>query len=553
MPITIPEQLRKDDFRFILLRPREKRPFELDWVGVNNYKYDDPKLINHISNDGNYGVVAGGNANLIIIDADTDEVAKAVEDRLLPTFTCKTGRPGGGGRHYYYLADRPLTDEDNIRLTDGGKASLGDVQAWHKQIVGPGSIHPTGGIYEVINPSDIAPVAYSEIKATLDRFTKPRNQSTVVTEPVEVLAFTEQYLKMSDVVTLANLKKTAEGWQGPHPVHGSEGGTNLTINESENVWHCHRCGSGGTPLQFLAVTMGVLQCEDCKGTGFLVGENFKKVREEAIRKYGKTVMPSLQPKPALAPNGSVTDGMPKPNQWSPTVYGMAIMQKYNFVTFSDNKQIRVYSVGAYIPGGEIVIEREAQTLLGYDVRIQKIREITSYISKQTYIDRKQWENTTPPKLIPLKNGVFDIMEMKFLPHSADYHFTTKIPVEYNPDAKCPLIDKFLSEVTANEKDAKTLVEFLAYCLYRAMPISRSIILTGSGANGKSTWLNTMTEFLGEENVAHTELIELEKDKFAKADLHGKLANLCWEISSAASRVRGYSKSLPAVSIRLEAR
>lgn len=48
---------------------------------------------------------------------------------------------------------------------------------------------------------------------------------------------------------------------------------------------------------------------------------------------------------------------------------------------------------------------------------------------------------------------------------------------------------------------------------------------GKGDNGKSTFLKVFEHFLGLENKSHASLQELNSDKFAIADLHGKSANI----------------------------
>jgi hypothetical protein len=76
-----------------------------------------------------------------------------------------------------------------------------------------------------------------------------------------------------DLVTLAThygmglSPKSATEDHGSHPVHGSDTGTNVSINPAGQVWHCFRHSSGGGPLDFLAVCEGVLPCEQAKPGG----------------------------------------------------------------------------------------------------------------------------------------------------------------------------------------------------------------------------------------------------------------------------------------------
>lgn len=51
------------------------------------------------------------------------------------------------------------------------------------------------------------------------------------------------------------------------------------------------------------------------------------------------------------------------------------------------------------------------------------------------------------------------------------------------------------------------------------------MLVGSGANGKTTFLNIIIKVLGRHNCSFRSLQELMENRFAPADLYGKLANI----------------------------
>jgi hypothetical protein len=61
--------------------------------------------------------------------------------------------------------------------------------------------------------------------------------------------------------------KSATEVCGSHPVHGSDTGTNVSINSAAQVWHCFRHSSGGGPVEFVAVCEGLLPCEQAKPGG----------------------------------------------------------------------------------------------------------------------------------------------------------------------------------------------------------------------------------------------------------------------------------------------
>ena len=63
-------------------------------------------------------------------------------------------------------------------------------------------------------------------------------------------------------------------------------------------------------------------------------------------------------------------------------------------------------------------------------------------------------------------------------------------------------------------------------------IQKAILLVGEGANGKSVYLAALRTFLGRANVAAETLHRLESNRFAVAQLVGKLANICPDLPSA---------------------
>lgn len=265
----IPEKLRDETHRFIKVAENGKQPIEKGWVKTTNYSYKNKKLQEHLKNGGNYGVL-GGHGNLVILDCDTKELVEIAETCLPETLTIETG---SGGRHYYYKSkdlDKPL------RLKDVGGKNVGDIQGMGKQVVGPTCIHPNGKKYRVIKDININKVTKQMLKGVFSEYLAKNG----TTQKNQVNTFDET-LSITRVVPTTGLKKRGEEYQGAHPVHGSDGGNNFTINPSKNVWFCFRHDIGGGPLSFIAIKEGIINCGDD-----LDGENFKKTLEIARDKYG---------------------------------------------------------------------------------------------------------------------------------------------------------------------------------------------------------------------------------------------------------------------------
>jgi len=213
---------------------------------------------------------------------------------------------------------------------------------------------------------------------------------------------------------------------------------------------------------------------------------------------------------------------------------------YNFITMNDTKEIFYYNNGKYHSKGENGIRKIGEDYMEDLSSKHAKNEVVDHIRDKNYQSREIF--TTPVHLINMENGVFNLRTKKLMPHNPNYFFINEIPVKYNPDAKCPKIMKFLSEV-AKEKDIPVIQEFTGYLLYRNYIFHKALLLLGGGKNGKSVLINLLKTFVGKKNTSDKELQALANDKFASSKLYGKLLNAAADISAAALNQTGKFKAL----------
>ena len=145
--------------------------------------------------------------------------------------------------------------------------------------------------------------------------------------------------------------------------------------------------------------------------------------------------------------------------------------------------------------------------------------------------------THSPEILNVKNGLLDLSPVRenkqpVLREHSPYHVSfAQIPVNYDPNIDDDTVYNFLLELLP-EEDVDELMKAIGYALIPKTDYDKAILLYGKGGNGKSTVLDLITAFLGEENCSFKSLDDLEKDKFAVAGLHGKLANINADIGSA---------------------
>lgn len=220
-------------------------------------------------------------------------------------------------------------------------------------------------------------------------------------------------------------------------------------------------------------------------------------------------------------------------------FSKILITKYTLFTFNDTDEIFVYSDGIY-EFGDKKIMGFIQKVLGKYAKIHRINEILAHVRRQTY--KKRADIQEEKNMICLENGVLNLTTLKIEKHSSSYIFFNKIPVHYVEKADCLVIKTFLSEIVASD-DIPILQEIAGYTLYKNYFIHKAIMLVGGGANGKSTFINLLKTFLGQENCVSIPLHHLEEDKFALANLYGKFANLFADLPSRALKNTSIFKML----------
>jgi putative DNA primase/helicase len=157
----------------------------------------------------------------------------------------------------------------------------------------------------------------------------------------------------------------------------------------------------------------------------------------------------------------------------------------------------------------------------------KSEETAKYIAVDAPI---LWERPQRD-VVNVLNGLLDVNTRKLAPHSPDFLSPVQLPMKFDPTARCPQWDDFVAS-TFPEHAEPIAWEIPAWLITPDTSIQKAALLTGEGANGKSTYLRALVAFVGKHNTTAVSLHRLEQDKFAAARLVGKLANICPDLPSA---------------------
>jgi hypothetical protein len=104
-------------------------------------------------------------------------------------------------------------------------------------------------------------------------------------------------------------------------------------------------------------------------------------------------------------------------------------------------------------------------------------------------------------LLNLENGVLNLRTLEFMPHDPDSKLTKLAPVTYDPNADCPKWKAFLQRIfNNNERLIRFVQRAVGYSLTGSTREQCLFFLHGTGANGKSTFLEVIRALLGDYAV-----------------------------------------------------
>lgn len=138
-------------------------------------------------------------------------------------------------------------------------------------------------------------------------------------------------------------------------------------------------------------------------------------------------------------------------------------------------------------------------------------------------------------LINLQNGTFKVspegINLRVF-DPADF-IKYQLPFAYDPKATAPMFEKFLGRVLPEIELQAVIQEFLGYVFIstKVLKLEKTLLLFGTGANGKSVFFDIVNSLLGSQNVSSYSLQSLTNENgYFRAKLGDKLVNYASEIS-----------------------
>ena len=458
-------------FNYIPLKPKSKAPIVQTWQMYQKEKVS-PKLLEAWKKafpNCNWGIVTGKISGIVVIDVDDEEALDNLGFSLdkLNTPIVKTGK----GYHIYFK--HPGDD-----ITVPNKVGIlphVDVRGDGGYVVAPPSIHSNGHKYTWLKPKDT---------------------------PLEELP---QWLLDKILSKPAQTKTNEENWVVKALEGVAEGERNNTAAKL--------CGYFFGKKVPKETVIALMRDWNTKNKPPLDDQELMTIIDSIYKKESHNF---------LTPKG-------KPIIGNIVSY---FLNNHHFIVADDrllmfDKTCYIFDVDKFI-GNWLYRNIGAENNTDYfrNKVIRNLIDACPLENRVSMLDLLTWEKDK----INLRNGVLDVNNMELRPHSPKYYFLHQFPVEYAPEADCPTWKKFL-ETTLDQKYIPTLQEFMGYCLIPNTKFQKAMLLYGTGANGKSIVINTLLHLLGEKYTSTASLDRIQNNRFAAAQLVGKLLNASSETVS----------------------
>ena len=488
--IKIPEQLK--DCKFCRVAFKTKKPFETDWVN-KGYTYEE---IQQYIDKENYGVICDKNIRAIDDDTPDKILIKKFHDTFGKTFRSRD-----------HLCIKFTNGEDKkIIFKDKDGKHLGELQGKGQMIVGAGSMHPSGELYEVKDNSQIMEIEFELFKEVFQEFIQDVvDVGDVEKKDVEdfeelIKNFTVKWLEGSR----QELALSLAGYLRKEKKLGSKT-IGAIIREI-----CNRAKDNEVEMRLKAVVETFKKNEnEVKG--------YTGIKEIVKQDVARLVLERIALK-----------------KWDDAseILVNEIKSKYNIYTTKDDKisEMWIYEDGIYKPNGKSHIKEECRKILGKCYSAYIINLVVNKLEADTFIDQEEFFKNDYVDEIPVQNGILNVITLELSDFSPQKVFFNKLPVKYDPNQKCDNIDKFLRDILSKEEDVVVAYELIGQGLYKDYFMEKAGMLVGNGRNGKSKFLELIKRLMGVENTCSVPLRAMREDNSSLCELHNRLFNLAGDLS-----------------------
>jgi putative DNA primase/helicase len=493
----------------------QKKGSYVKWKKYQDRVADEVQIVQWFEDypEAGIAVVTGKISNILVLDIDPRhggmETIKENNLQLPVTVSVNTG---GGGYHYYYKYPQKLSEKlgGKIKNFTGDNVGLPglDLRADGGFVYAPPSIHPSGQKYQFAEGISPAEVALAEPPEWLIEVIKDRQQ--------------------------AEQKKSTD-W--------------------EKKWAGSKEGNRNNSTAQLAGKLAHSEVPP---------ETAKEILLEKWNSKNRAVNGAQNPLPAeeviktidniynIHAESKELDKF-QPKRLAEMVFQYLKNEKREvWLYVAEMETFYVYRMdeGYWQKDNEEYLKASIRSLL---VQIKKQWEnkknisevLESYrhsVQKKEYFDKFNEISQQDKEYINVKNGLLFWEDEELLDHHSHLFSTHQLKAEYDPDAECPNWEKALAEWVPDQNTRDFLQEYIGYTLIPDTSQQVALFLTGGGSNGKSTFLEVITEMFGSNSISNIPLQRLS-ERFEVAKIQHKLVNICSDIDPTYLKKTGVLKTM----------
>ena len=442
---------------------------------VNEY-FDEP---------GNVGILLGKpSRGLVDVDLDAPE-AVAIAESFLPVTEMTHGRKSKPSSHYWYRVGNAPTPQ---KYTDTDGTCLVEVRSTGQQTLVPPSVHPSG---EKLEWEKGGPPK----KIKVEKLT--RSVALVAAAALVMRHYPAAGSRNDFTLALAGFLLKS-GWS-----------VERTSTFIEIIARAAQDEEWRSRVQSVAATAEKVANSD-PVTGIarlteLVGEEVVRRLQQWLRLSTMTIQP--EPTRALTDLGNAQRFVKQHGQ---EVRYCHTQRKWFFWDgtrwrIDENGEVERKAKqtvrGMYEEASQVTDDEERGKVAKWARSSESRSRIAAMIDlakSELGIPVSPAELDSNPWLLNCANGTIDLRTGELMPYRKDDLCTKIIPVIYDADSTCPLFKKLLRKILKENRD---LINFLqrtiGYSLTGSTLEQVLFILWGSGANGKSTFLEIIRALLGD--------------------------------------------------------
>jgi P4 family phage/plasmid primase-like protien len=471
------------------------------------------KILSKLNDNSTYGVLCGFNG-LVVVDIDDKKVANKLK-RIPPFSDTFTISSASKGLEHFYFKCEPYSSV--VRYDSSSGSRLLDVQGMSTYVIGGNSkitIDNKIKEYKITNNSNVVEISFNKLKKIIEEnigetHTIKKKEKNIFTDKYFLMdPISEEIFKKIDCDTILDEAEIdISSNPGDTPFAKSKG--KKCLHRTKYMWFDHHTQQGGTVVSLYAKINNIDTIDAKYALAERVGVS-DKIFKQAMEYFIKNQQHEMT-----------------------ELISMKFLSSMPVHTIRSDKhpEIYVYKKGIYIPEGETVIKEFCDKILGKWYSTGVVKKIIDKIIVRTYISAEKFFKEADVKYVAVQNGIINLDTDELLPFTPKLRFFNKLPVKYNPKAKCNITIEHYKTVLHGENDVLVMQELYGYLLYRDYRFEKAFMLFGTGRNGKSKSIEQIHALIGQDNSVNISIQELENEKFARCNLHRKLANLADDIGN----------------------